>query len=187
MGKYSEEFKWKVVQDYLTGTLGFTLITRKYGISDKSIVRRWVRVYKEFGRNGLTVKKKKQFYSVQFKLDVLHFMKQTGASYLDTAIRFKMNNPSVITKWNSTFRKEGIKGLQEKVKGRPSMSKKPKSISTKQEKEMSREEQLERENELLRLEVTYLKKLKAFRENPDAFLEKHKQRLPLNSKKKDSD
>ncbi len=52
---------------------------------------------------------------------------------------------------------------------------------------MSREEQLERENELLRLEVAYLKKLKAFRENLDAFLEKHKQRLPLNSKKKDSD
>lgn len=40
---------------------------------------------------------------------------------------------------------------------------------------MSREEQLERENELLRLEVAYLKKLKAFRENPDTFLEKHKQ------------
>ncbi len=52
---------------------------------------------------------------------------------------------------------------------------------------MSREEQLERENELLRLEVAYLKKLKAFRENPDAFLEKHKQRLHSNSKKKDSD
>ena len=52
---------------------------------------------------------------------------------------------------------------------------------------MSREEQLERENERLRLEVAYLKKLKAFRENPERFLEKHKQRLPLNAKKKDSD
>lgn len=52
---------------------------------------------------------------------------------------------------------------------------------------MSREEQLERENEMLRLEVAYLKKLKAFRENPDAFLEKHKQPSPSNLKKKDSD
>lgn len=67
------------------------------------------------------------------------------------------------------------------------MSKKPKSIPTKQEKEISREEQLERENELLCLEVAYLKKLKAFRENTDDFIEKHKQRSPLNSKKKDSD
>lgn len=39
---------------------------------------------------------------------------------------------------------------------------------TKAEKTMSREEQLEPENERLRLEVAYLKKLKAFRENPDA-------------------
>ena len=67
------------------------------------------------------------------------------------------------------------------------MSKKPKATVTKAEKIMSREEQLERENELLRLEVAYLKKLKAFRENPDAFLEKHKQQSPLNSKKKGSD
>jgi transposase len=66
------------------------------------------------------------------------------------------------------------------------MSKKSNPKASKQEKEMSREEQLERENELLRLEVAYLKKLKAFRENPDAFLEKYKQPLRTNLKKKDS-
>lgn len=65
------------------------------------------------------------------------------------------------------------------------MSKKTKK--TKTEKLVSREEQLECENELLRLEVAYLKKLKAFRANPDAFLEKRKQPSPLNSKKKGSD
>lgn len=97
-----------------------------------------------------------------------------------------MNQPSLIVTWNSKFLKEGVEGLTN-VKGRPSMPKKTKDTPTKVEKAMSREEQLERENELLRLEVAYLKKLKAFRENPDAFLEKHKQRLPLNLKKKDSD
>ncbi len=187
MSKYSEEFKLQIVRDYLNGSLGYTLIARKYDVSDKSIVRRWVRAYKEWGESGLSVKKKKQFYSVQFKLDVLHFMKQTGASFLDTAIQFNMNNPSLIANWNSKFLKEGIEGLQEKAKGRPSMSKKPKITASKQEPNMSREEQLERENELLRLEVAYLKKLKAFRENPDAFLEKHKQPSPSNLKKKDSD
>jgi len=187
MAKYSEEFKLMVVRDYLNGSLGYSLIAKKYGIPSESPVERWVRAYKEFGVKGLTKKMKKQFYSVQFKLDVLKFRKQTGASYQDTAIEFNMNNPSLIVNWNSKFLKEGIEGLQVKVKERPSMPKKPKSTTNKQEKVMSREEQLERENELLRLEVAYLKKLKAFRENPDAFLEKHKQRLPLNSKKKDSD
>lgn len=65
------------------------------------------------------------------------------------------------------------------------MSKKQKSTAINQEKTMSREEQLERENELLRLEVSYLKKLKAFRENPDAFLEGHKLPSPPNLNKKE--
>ncbi|UXV33330.1 hypothetical protein [Mammaliicoccus sciuri] len=43
-----------------------------------------------------------------------------------------------------------------------------------------------KDNENLRLENAYLKKLNAFRENPSAFLEKHKQQWHSNSKKKDS-
>jgi len=186
MTKYNEEFKLMVVQEYLTGSHGYRSIAKKYGIGD-SPLRRWVRAYQEFGRSGLSVKKKKQYYSVQFKIDVLNFMKRTGASYQDTAIHFNLNNPTLITSWNRRFLKEGIEGLQDKSKGRPSMSKKSKSTVIKQEKNMSREEQLERENELLRLEVAYLKKLKAFRENPNAFLEKYKQSSPSNLDKKDFD
>ncbi|MEK5429645.1 hypothetical protein MKY88_02170 [Lysinibacillus sp. FSL R7-0073] len=114
-------------------------------------------------------------------------MKQTGASYQDTAIEFNMNNPGLIANWNSKFLKEGIEGLQEKAKGRPPMSNNPKNKPVKQPNTLSREEQLERENELLRLEIAYLKKLNAFEANPDAFLEKHKQRWHSNSKKKGSD
>lgn len=76
-----------------------------------------------------------------------------------------------------------MEGLQKKPKGRPPMARKKKQ---KPKKEMSREKQLEREIELLRLENAYLKKLKAFQENPNAFLEKHKQRWHSNSTKKDS-
>lgn len=187
MAKYSEKFKLKIVMEYLGGNLGYNLLAKKYGIPAESQVRKWVRAYKEFGGNGLRRKSSRQVYTVNFKLDVLHFMKQTGASYQDTAIVFKMNNPSLIANWYRTFLKEGLEGLQEKAKGWPSMPKNHKANSKKQNKELSREEQLERENELLRLENAYLKKLKAFQENPDAFLEKHKQRWHSNSKKKDSD
>ena len=51
------------------------------------------------------------------------------------------------------------------------------------EKEMTYEQKLERENELLRLEVEYLKKLRAFQMDPEGYLEKHKQRYHSNSKK----
>ena len=44
-------------------------------------------------------------------------MKQTGASYQDTAIEFNMNNPTLIANWNHIFLKEGIEGLQEKQRG----------------------------------------------------------------------
>ncbi|SIT01779.1 transposase, partial [Salimicrobium salexigens] len=142
--------------------------------------------YQAFGEEGLKRKRSKQVYPVQFKLDVLHFRKQTGASLQETAIAFHMNNSSLIANWTRVFHKEGVEGLRGKAKGRPSMSKKPKKTSPKTEKSWTREEQLERENELLRLENSYLKKVKAFQENPNAYLEKHKQRWYSNSNRKDS-
>lgn len=187
MAKYSEDFKLQLVKEYVEGTLGYKLVARKYGLPDPTPIRHWIRAYQAFGIEGLRKKQTRQVYSVQFKLDVLHFMKQTGASYQDTAIKFKLNNPPLIAGWNRKFLAEGVEGLEERAKGRPTMSKKPKQNPVKPEKSLSREEQLERENELLRLEVAYLKKLKAFQENPDAFLEKHKQRWRSNSTKKGSD
>ena len=185
MVKYNDDLKLAVVLDYLNNSLSYQQLAKKYGVVDRTQISRWVRAFKEYGIEGLARKSKKQFYTVQFKLDVLNFMKQTGASYQDTAFQFMMNNPSLIVNWNRKFLEQGLEGLQEKSKGRPSMSKNRNSKASKQEKEMSREEQLERENELLRLEVAFLKKLKAFRENPNAFLEKSKQSSPLNSNKKD--
>ncbi|AIY04129.1 putative transposase [Planococcus sp. PAMC 21323] len=187
MAKYSEEFKRMIVNEYLNGWLGYDRLAEKHGIPSSTPIKQWVRMWRVFGKNGLRRKQTKQVYSVQFKVDVLHFMKQTGASYQDTAIEFEMNEPSIVARWNREFLAKGVKGLEEQAKGRPSMSKKPKQKPIKPEKTLSREEQLERENELLRLEVAYLKKLKAFQENPDAFLEKHKQRWRSNSTKKDSD
>ena len=186
MAKYSEEFKLKMVKEYLEGSLGYTLLAKKHSIPSSTPIKSWVQAYKAFGIEGLRKKDTKQVYSVQFKLDVLHFIKQTGASYQDTAIEFNLNNPSLIANWYRKLSREGIEGLKEKVKGQPLMSKNRKEKSVKLEKQLSREEQLERENELLRLENAYLKKLKAFQENPNAFLAKHKQQWHSNSKKKDS-
>ncbi|WP_342441658.1 transposase [Lysinibacillus sp. FSL K6-0057] len=151
MAKYSDDFKLIVVKEYLEGTLGYKLLAIKYGIPAESQLKKWVRANKEFGEDGLCRKRTKQVYSVQFKLDVLNFMKQTGASYLDTAMEFNMNNPSLIAGWNSIFLKVGIESLKEKAKGQPPISKKQKVKPVNVEKELSREEQLERENELLRV------------------------------------
>ena len=50
------------------------------------------------------------------------------------------------------------------------------------EEDLSDKQTLERENELLRLEVADLKKWHACQMNPEAYLEKHKQRYHSNSK-----
>lgn len=115
MTKFNEEFKLMVVQEYLSGSLGYRAIAKKYEVGATPL-RKWVRAYKEFGYNGLLVKKTKQFYSVQFKLDVLNFMKRTGASHQDTAIHFNLNDPTLVASWYHRFLKEGIEGLQRKLK-----------------------------------------------------------------------
>jgi transposase len=188
MAKYNADFKLQMVMEYSNGTLGYASLAKKHHISSDSPIKVWVRAYQEFGLEGLKRKHKKTVYSVQFKVNVLHFMKQTGSSYQETVIAFGMTNPSLVANWNRNFQKDGIEGLKQKQKGRPSMSKK----STDQHKEQKQTpkrsiEELEREIELRKLENAYLKKLEAFQKNPDVFLEKHKQQWHSNSKKKDSD
>ncbi|WP_208590936.1 transposase [Gracilibacillus suaedae] len=97
MAKYSEEFKIKLVNEYLYGSLGYNSLSKKYNMPSSTPLKNWVNAYKAQG------------------------------------------------------------------------------------KKLSREEELERENELLRLENAYLKKLRAFRENPNAFHEKHRQKRHSNS------
>ncbi|MQR96350.1 helix-turn-helix domain-containing protein [Fictibacillus phosphorivorans] len=184
MSKYSKEFKLMVVREYGEGKLGAKSLAKKHGIKSYGQLERWIKTYKNFGEEGLRKKKNKESYSVQFKLDVLSFMKNTGSSETETALHFGLTNPPMIGRWKKTLLEEGLEGL-ERVKGRPPMSDKSKNKKNKpnDEKEMTYEQKLERENELLRLEVEYLKKLRAFQMDPEAYLEKHKQRYHLNSKK----
>lgn len=173
-----------VVLEYLTGSLGYKLLARKHNIKSHKQVLNWVNVYKNHGEEGLIPKEKKEAYSVQFKLDVLSFMKRTGASQNDTAYHFGLTNPPMISSWRKKFLEGGAEAL-DRPRGRPPMAnnvgkniKKPQKDS-----EMTREQKLERENELLRLEIEYLKKLRAFQMDPDAYLEKHKLRYHSSSKK----
>ncbi|WP_299634116.1 transposase [uncultured Virgibacillus sp.] len=187
MAKYSEEFKGKVVTEYIDGNLSYRSLAKKYHMSSSTPIYEWVKNYERHGMAGLKRRNKKKEYAVQFKLDTIQFMLETGASYRETAVPFKLSNSSIVKLWMKKFRRQGKEGLELKRKGHPSMPKKPINQKKQEAKKRTREEELERENELLRLENAYLKKLKAFRENPNAFYEKHRQRWHSNSKKKDSD
>ncbi|RDW21308.1 transposase [Oceanobacillus arenosus] len=184
MAKYSDDLKIKVVKEYQEGYLGIRPLAKKHGIKSKSEVGRWIQLYEEFGVNGLINKEHKQSYSVQFKLDVLRFIERTGSSEMEAALQFEMKNSTRIASWKKAYREGGVEGLS-KPKGRPSMSDTSKNRNNKQinENKMTYEQKLERENELLRLEVEYLKKLRTFQMDPEGYLEKHKQRYHSKSKK----
>ena len=85
MAKYSEEFKIKLVTEYLDGNLGYRLLAKKYNMPSQTPLQDWVKAYKSQGMEGLKRRKVKEVYSVQFKLDTIQFMLNTGASYLETA------------------------------------------------------------------------------------------------------
>lgn len=180
--------------EYLKGANTIKGLSRTYGITGRNTVRNWIRKVQNQGSLAIRRKRTKQYYSSQFKYNVLHWMYQTGSSLQKTAKHFGVSDISVVCTWHIRFKRNGLAGLEDKPKGRPSMrAKKDPNVSKVPVKhelpqdDKSRIAALERENELLRLQVDFLKKLEAFQRDPNAFLEKRNIRVRSNSKKPDID
>ncbi|MDT2835295.1 transposase, partial [Vagococcus carniphilus] len=58
MAKYNFELKIKIIKEYLDGEGGYNYLAKKYGVKSKTQIENWVRVYKEFGEEGLLRKRK---------------------------------------------------------------------------------------------------------------------------------
>jgi len=67
------------VQAYLDGKGGYTHLAESYGITNRRQVLNWVKVYKEFGDDGLIRKNKD--YIFEFKLHVIELYLTTEVSY----------------------------------------------------------------------------------------------------------
>jgi transposase len=155
MAKYDYEFKLKVVMSYLNGEGGYASVAKHYGVSHDVLVIRWVNAYKSLGKDGLKRKNKHACYPIQFKLDVLNYMIKNNYSEQETANHFGLNNPPLIATWKYKFLNGGIDAL-EKSKGILLMTK-----NKVENKLLTREQELEHENQLLKAELAFLKKLHA--------------------------
>ncbi|SFX27638.1 Transposase and inactivated derivatives [Thermoactinomyces sp. DSM 45891] len=153
MAKYSVETKLEAVRAYLDGVESYRDIAEKYQVSITPL-QEWVAKYQEHGINAF--QKGYTNYSAEFKMDVLNFMSDTGASFTKTAAVFNIPTPSTIYQWQNLFREQGLDALQPKKKGRSSLEKKP-----QKKLELSTEEVLRAENKRLQMENAYLKKLNA--------------------------
>ena len=107
-----------------------------------------------YGRKGQKFKK----YSPEFKLSVILDMREHHLGYGETAGKYGIVH-SVIIKWERKYLEEGYEGLMKDNRGRPSLSNKRRGRPLKLDKKV--EEDLIAENQRLRMENEYLKKLSA--------------------------
>lgn len=154
MSKYSFELKLRAVLDYLEGKDSFQIVASRFNVS-LTPLKNWVAHYRKNGEAGLISNYTN--YDIQFKMDVLNYMSEFGASLTQAAAVYNISSPSTILQWQRQVERLGVDALLPKKKGRPSMKKEiKKSVPVE-----GSYEALQAENERLRMEIAYLKKLRA--------------------------
>lgn len=170
MSKYSHEFKLEVVEYCIEEHHSYMDTSNHFNLNNDNLVLRWVRKYQEHGPSGLI--RNQQKFDGKLKQYIVEYMHTNHLSLTETAIKFNIGNPSVVGKWERIYYEEGPQALYIERRGRC------KNMSPKQKKkELSKEveEDLIAENQRLRMENAYLKKLQALvqervkRENPKKY------------------
>ena len=112
----------------------------------------------------MTKKKRKyKTYSPELKISVIMDMREHHLGYCETARKYNLGDPNLggvvhmLRRWERIFLEEGAEGLMKERRGKASGSKKerPSKLDKKTE------EDLIAENQRLRMEIEYLKKLSA--------------------------
>jgi|SRR5690625_3437435 len=90
MVKYDEAFNQRVVDAYLAGEGGYLAIAiaKRFGVPSTTIVRKWIKAFRQYGKNGLIRKNTYSNYPVHFKLDVLNYKLRTRESFKEVALKF---------------------------------------------------------------------------------------------------
>lgn len=156
--KFSIEEKERIVLSVLEeGFDSFQSIAREFNTSHR-LISLWVDSYKVHGKSGLSFKNDLS-YTGEFKLKLLQEMCSGGLSLHQLSVKYLIS-PSVLSTWKRQFKDGGATVLfMNKPKGRP-----PKACIkqlTKKKPSLNTEEKLIKENELLRAENDFLKKLQA--------------------------
>ncbi|MCC2327364.1 IS3 family transposase [Bacillus wiedmannii] len=155
MAKYTFEIKRNAVEHYLNTNDSFKVTARKYNVN-YSLLKEWVARTREQGIESLNSKCTR--YDVRFKMEVLNFMNNTGASPLQAAAMFNIPSARIIRNWKSIIEKQGIDALR-KTSKESSTVKKKKAITPKKKRNNDSQNDLQSEVEYLRMENAYLKKL----------------------------
>jgi transposase len=121
------------------------------------LVSLWVNAYKLHGINGLSLKNN-GCHRGTFKLRLIQEMLERGLSLSQVSAQYRITI-SALSEWRRLYEQHGASALlEEKPRGRPPKMKK---TSPKTQGDPTAYEKLLKENERLRIENDYLKKVRA--------------------------
>lgn len=158
MKKYQTEFKLQIVKSFLAGEGGAKLLARRWSVPEEKI-RTWVSHYRLHGIDGL--RPKRSAYSAQFKLQVLSHQDRAQLSSRQVAAFYDIRNPNQVVVWRRNLDQGGVEALENKKQGRPDMKPERRCPAPSKMAATDSTQALREENERLRAEVAYLKKLQA--------------------------
>jgi transposase len=158
MKKYQTELKLKVVKSFLAGDGGAKLLARQWSVPEEKI-RTWVSHYRLHGIDGLRPKRSK--YSAQFKLQVLSYQDREQLSSRQVAAVYDIRNPNQVVTWRHKLDEGGVEAFGIVEQEHSSMKKERRCLEPPSTGITDQAQTLREENERLRAEVAYLKKLQA--------------------------
>ena len=158
--KYSSEVKVAAVKDYLNGEGSQSTICKKYGISSRSQLQNWIKMYNSHrelrasrGRGSDIYMTKGRNTTYEERVEIASYCIEHNNDYTAAVEKYGVSYQQVYS-WVRKYNEKGAEGLVDKRGKR-----KPESEMTELEKLRAENRMLEARNKRLELECAVLKKL----------------------------
>ena len=158
--KYSEELKLQVIHYVLAGHS--TIQASKEFFVGKQTVQKWMDAYKAHGVKGILIKQHDHNkYTGDFKVHVIEYRQVHQLSARQTAAHFNIPSWQTVLNWEKIYHQEGPDALRQERRGKAGYNTGTMKGRKPQFSPKSEIETLQEENQRLRMENEYLKKLNA--------------------------
>ena len=157
MARITFEQKLDAIFRVEKGDEGITSIARSLNFTNTELIHFWIGKYNLHGPESL--KKSYTRYSIEDKLYILNYMNENRLSDIETAVHFNLPTPGTIRKWRISLKNVSVDTLFLKEKGHKQLKKDNSKKGKNQNFKEGSLEALRAENEQLRMENAFLKKL----------------------------